>query len=76
MKIEAGLVISQRWAERRRKILLILHATLRKQWQQELLDKFFIPSMILETSTYKQLRREKKSNSMAHRTPSMQNGTP
>src|ERR1022692_3071663 len=38
--IEAGLVISQRWAERRRKILLILPATLRKQWQQELLEKF------------------------------------
>jgi len=38
--IEAGIVISQRWAERRRKILLILPATLRKQWQQELLEKF------------------------------------
>ena len=32
--IEAGIVISQRWAERRRKILLILPATLRKQGQQ------------------------------------------
>ena len=29
--IEAGIVITQRWAERRRKILLILPATLRKQ---------------------------------------------
>src|SRR5271155_5596 len=38
--IEAALVIAQKWAERRRRVLLILPATLRKQWQQELLDKF------------------------------------
>ena len=52
--IEAGLVISQRWAERRRKILLILPATLRKQWQQELIEKFSIPSVILESKVFKQ----------------------
>ena len=60
--IEAGIVISQRWAERRRKILLILPATLRKQWQQEMLDKFSIPCAILETATFNQARREKKPN--------------
>src|SRR5260370_23295239 len=38
--IEAGIVITQRWAERRRKILLMLPATLRKQSQQGLIDKF------------------------------------
>ncbi len=36
--IEAGLVISQRWAERRR-ILIIVPANLRKQWHQELQTK-------------------------------------
>ncbi len=46
--VEAGIVITQRWAERRRKILLILPATLRKQWQQELTEKFSLPSVILE----------------------------
>jgi adenine-specific DNA-methyltransferase len=46
--VEAGIVITQRWAERRRKILLILPATLRKQWQQELTDKFSLLSVILE----------------------------
>lgn len=30
--IEAGLVIAQRWAERRRRILIIIPANLRKQW--------------------------------------------
>jgi SNF2 family DNA or RNA helicase len=38
--IEAGLVISQRWAERRRRILIVVPANLRKQWHQELQDKF------------------------------------
>ncbi len=38
--IEAGLVISQHWAERRRRILIIVPANLRKQWYQELQDKF------------------------------------
>ena len=37
--IEAGLVIAQRWAERKRRILIITPANLRKQWHQELLDK-------------------------------------
>src|SRR3990167_3980134 len=34
--IEAGLVISQRWAERRRRVLAIVPSNLRKQWHQEL----------------------------------------
>ena len=34
--IEAGLVISQKWAERKRKILIIVPSNLRKQWYQEL----------------------------------------
>ena len=42
--IEAGLVISQNWAERkRRKILIIVPASLRKQWLLELQEKFFLP---------------------------------
>jgi len=60
--IEAGIVISQRWAERRRKILLILPATLRKQWQQELLEKFGIDSLILESATFNQIRRGERRN--------------
>jgi N12 class adenine-specific DNA methylase len=38
--IETGLAITQRWAERKRHILLIVPASLRKQWSQELFDKF------------------------------------
>jgi len=50
--IEAGLVISQRWAERKRRILVITPANLRKQWHQELSEKFFLPCAILETRSY------------------------
>jgi SNF2 family DNA or RNA helicase len=45
--IEAGIVLAQHWAEGRRRLLLIVPATLRKQWQAELLTKFSLPSVIL-----------------------------
>jgi ERCC4-related helicase len=50
--IEAGLVISQRWAERQRRVLIITPPNLRKQWHQELTEKFFLPCMILESRSY------------------------
>jgi superfamily II DNA/RNA helicase len=56
--IEAGLVISQKWAERRRKILIITPATLRKQWSQELIDKFYLPSIILEKKSFDNLKNK------------------
>ena len=56
--IEAGLVISQKWAERKRRILVITPANLRKQWQQELSEKFFLPCRILERKTYHDLRKQ------------------
>jgi len=50
--IEAGIVIAQKWAERKRKILIIAPANLRKQWNQEIADKFFLPSKILEAKSF------------------------
>jgi ERCC4-related helicase len=50
--IEAGLVLSQKWAERKRCILIIVPSNLRKQWLQELSEKFFLPCRILETKSY------------------------
>src|SRR5208337_2817772 len=47
--IEAGLVISQKWAERKRRILIITPSNLRTQWYQELTDKFFLPCRLLES---------------------------
>src|SRR5688572_26128229 len=50
--IEAGLVLSQKWAERKRRILVITPSNLRKQWYQELTEKFFLPCRILESKSY------------------------
>jgi len=47
--IEAALVICQLWAERRRKLMVIAPASLRKQWAQELLEKFAVPGTVLDT---------------------------
>lgn len=50
--IEAGLVIAQRWAEQRRRVLVITPSNLRKQWHQELSEKFFLPCRILEARSF------------------------
>ena len=61
--IEAGILLSQRWAERKRKLLVIVPANLRKQWHQELADKFFLPATILETRTFnEQVRKQGNLN--------------
>jgi ERCC4-related helicase len=52
--IEAGLLIAQRWAERKRRILVIAPANLRKQWHQELADKFGLPASVLEAKSFRQ----------------------
>jgi adenine-specific DNA-methyltransferase len=46
--IEAGIVMTQSWAENKRRMLLIVPATLRKQWQSELIEKFGLPSVVLD----------------------------
>ena len=60
--IEAGLLIAQKWAEQKQKILVIAPANLRKQWGQELADKFFLPSAILESRTFNESIRSGNLN--------------
>ena len=55
--IEAALVLAQRWWERRRHLLLIIPASLRKQWAQELHEKFSLPSVIVNTKRMKELQK-------------------
>lgn len=55
--IEAGLVLAQKWTEGRRRILIITPANLRKQWSQEIEEKFFLPTMILEAKNYNKLTK-------------------
>lgn len=56
--IEAALVISQRWWERERNILLVVPASLRKQWATELQEKFTLPSVILDAKRMKDFEKE------------------
>ncbi|MGI8933288.1 MAG: DEAD/DEAH box helicase, partial [Phormidesmis sp.] len=60
--IEAGLVIAQKWAERKRRILVVTPASLRKQWLLELKDKFFLPGKILETKSYNKAKKDGSYN--------------
>lgn len=60
--IEAGLVISQLWAERKRRVLCIVPASIRKQWLQELQEKFFVRATILETASFNSAVRNGTGN--------------
>jgi ERCC4-related helicase len=60
--IEAGLLIAQKWAERKRRILVITPANLRKQWHQELADKFGIAASLLEAKSYRQAIKDGVTN--------------
>ena len=60
--IEAGILLSQLWAERRTKLLIICPANLRKQWSQELSDKFFLDSLILENKNFKEIQKSSGKN--------------
>jgi len=48
--IEAGIVLCQFWAERKRRLLVICPASLRKQWAIELQEKFNLPTRVLDAS--------------------------
>jgi SNF2 family DNA or RNA helicase len=55
--IEAGLVLCQCWAERRRRLLVICPASLRKQWEQELSEKVNLTVYVLDAKIYREIQR-------------------
>lgn len=63
--IEAALVLGQYWAERKRRLLIICPASLRKQWAQELLEKFNLPSQILDAQSLRKLRHGQSFDALA-----------
>jgi ERCC4-related helicase len=56
--IEAGLLLSQKWIEGKRRIIIIGPANLRKQWSQEIEEKFYLPTMILEAKNYNRMIKD------------------
>lgn len=60
--IEAGILLSQKWAEGKRRILIISPSSLRKQWMNELYDKFYLPSEIIESKNFDRKIKEGVKN--------------
>lgn len=60
--IEAGLILCQYWAESRRKLLVICPASLRKQWDLELNEKFNLPITILDAKKYHEAQKSGRTN--------------
>ena len=56
--IEAGIVLCQFWAERKRRLLVICPASLRKQWALELGEKFNLPTRVLDARAFRDEQRE------------------
>ncbi len=56
--IEAGIVLCQKWAERKRKLIIICPAAIRQQWAAELISKFNLPAVVIDARTYRQMRAE------------------
>jgi len=50
--IEAGIVLCQFWAERKRRLLVLCPASIRKQWALELEEKFNLPVLVLDANAY------------------------
>src|ERR1039457_3677278 len=55
--IEAGIVLCQFWAERKRRLLVICPASLRKQWALELEEKFNLPTQVLDAKAYREAQQ-------------------
>jgi hypothetical protein len=55
--IEAGIVLCQYWAERKRRLLVLCPASIRKQWALELQEKFNLPVVVLDSKTYREAQK-------------------
>lgn len=56
--IEAGIILSEMWAENKRNIIIIVPASLRNQWNLELMGKFYLPSFILDKDTFEEKKEQ------------------
>lgn len=60
--IEAGIVVSQFWHERKRNILVISPASLQRQWSSELAEKFDLESLILDSKLFNHMQKRGNPN--------------
>jgi superfamily II DNA/RNA helicase len=66
--IEAGILLSQKWAEGSKRILIICPSSLRKQWMNELEDKFYLPSEVIETKSFNKKYKSGNKNPFDNKT--------
>ena len=59
--IEAGIILAEMWAEHHRRILIVVPASLRNQWNIELGEKFYLPSVVMESGKYRQEKEKEES---------------
>lgn len=59
--IEAGIILAEMWAEHHRRILIVVPASLRNQWNIELAEKFYLTSVVMESGKYRQEKDKKES---------------
>lgn len=59
--IEAGIILAEMWAEHHRRILIIVPASLRNQWNIELGEKFYLPSVVMESGKYREEKEKEES---------------
>lgn len=60
--IEAGLVITEYWAERKRRILIVVPSSLKQQWQQELSEKFNLQAELMDGGNCSHLLNRQAGN--------------
>lgn len=58
--IEAGIVLCQCWAERKRPLLVICPVSICKQWALELAEKFNLPAIVLDAKGYREALKPPK----------------
>lgn len=51
-------MLCQLWAERRRRLLVICPASIRKQWSLELQEKFNLPAVVLDRAAHRAARQQ------------------
>ncbi len=60
--IEAGIILLQKWSESKKRILIILPPNLINQWCEELNNKFFLPTFVIDSHKFRMLKNEGREN--------------
>lgn len=60
--IEAGIIIAQLWYEKKGRVLIVTPASLMRQWNNELYDKFMLNSQIMDRKAFNNYLRKGYKN--------------